>query len=218
MTATQESQPVEPARLRRAGVRRGGEHDFRYALQEIGGLGTPHRLLLQIEQDFLDDQSAEAMANENHRPGPQARFGQQNLENIDGPVLQRHRGAEPVGSRRFISQRIDRKPLDISRKPERPEGIVIGPVAPGAVDVAAKTVDKHHAGPEPALPACDPDDLRHMPGASRCNLQYSAHLRNGETTESASVIRIAQNRIPVMKDAPWLNHKSASTMAPAMSG
>jgi hypothetical protein len=32
------------------------------------------------------------------------------------------------------------------------------------------------------------------------------------------VIEIAQSRILKMKDIPWLNRKSASTMAPAMSG
>lgn len=90
--------------MRGTGMGSGGEYDFRHALEQIGGFRAPSGLLLQIEKNFLDDQPAEAVTNEYNWTRPETRLGQQEFENVDGPVLQRHRGAKPIGNRRLISQ------------------------------------------------------------------------------------------------------------------
>ena len=65
-----------------------------YEAPPTNWLGTS--MLLQIENDLLDDQAPETVANERDRPALEARLAQQDFEDINGPVLERHGGPEPI--------------------------------------------------------------------------------------------------------------------------
>jgi hypothetical protein len=58
-------------------------------------------------------------------------------------VKERHGRADPVGRRRYIAKRINRKSLDVLGKPKRPKSAVIGMLPPSIVRMPAKAVNKH---------------------------------------------------------------------------
>ena len=138
------------------------EHDLPHALKEIGRFRAAARLLLQVEQHLLDDQAAEAVTDKSNRAGLETGFAEDIFEDVDGSVLQRHRGSEPIGRRGLIGDRVDRNPLDILRQPERPEGVVVGRSPPGVVGMAAKAVDENDARSRLAAPPGDLDEPRHL--------------------------------------------------------
>jgi hypothetical protein len=53
--------------------------------ESVLGLFASLLLLLQIEQDLLDDEVAETVANKNDRAALEAGLAQQNVEDVDGP-------------------------------------------------------------------------------------------------------------------------------------
>jgi hypothetical protein len=81
--------------------------------EEVLGLLASILLLLKIEQDLLYDQATETVADENDRPALETRLAQQDFEDINGPVLQRHGGAKPIGCRSLVSHGVDRNSVDV---------------------------------------------------------------------------------------------------------
>ena len=146
-------QPVEQGCLPCTCMRRRGEDNLGHALQEVGSFRASLLLLLQIENDLLDDQAPETVANESDRPALEARLAQENFEDIDGAVLQRHGGPEPIGRRGLVGHGIDRNSFDVLCQPERPEGVVIRCSSPSIVSVAAKAMDENDARSRRPSPA-----------------------------------------------------------------
>jgi hypothetical protein len=160
---SKKSQPVEQGSLPRTRVGCGGENDLGHAAEEVFGLFASVLLLLQIEQDLLDDQATEAVADKNDRAALEPWLAQQDFEDIDGPILERHGGPEPIGCRSLVSQSIDRNSIEVLGQPERPKRDILwcfptpGVSAPGIVSVAAEAMDENDARSRRAAPTGDLD-------------------------------------------------------------
>src|SRR5262249_21333026 len=135
-----------------------GENDLGHAAEEVLGLFASVFLLLQIEQNLFYDEPAETVADENDGPRLEARLAQQDFEDINRPVLQRHGGPEPIGCRSLVSQGIDRNSIDVLGQPERPKRDILPRFcapslsAPSIIGMAAEAMDKNHAPSRRAVP------------------------------------------------------------------
>src|SRR5262249_12273518 len=121
----------------RARVRRRRENDLGHAVPKILGVFPPVLLLLEIAQNLPDAEAAETAAGENDGAALEGGLAQQNFEGVDGPVLQRHGGAEPIGCGGFICQRVDCYPLDVLSQPKRPKARVVARLF---LDISAPSV------------------------------------------------------------------------------
>src|ERR1700731_1218889 len=119
-------------------------------------------LLRQIEEDLFDNQATETVADEGDRPALEARL----FKDINGPVLERHRGPEPIGWRSLVSHGVDRNSVDVLGQPERPKRNILwcfsapGP-APSIIGVAAEAMHENDARSRRAAPPGDLDQSRH---------------------------------------------------------
>ena len=108
------------------------------------------RQQVALELERLGRSYAEAMLRVRDL---EARLAQENFEDIDRPVLQRHGGSHPIGRRGLVGHGVDRNSFDVLCQPERPEGIVIRRSSPSIVSVAAEAMDENDARSRRPSPA-----------------------------------------------------------------
>jgi hypothetical protein len=107
------------------------------------------------------------VADENDRAALEPWLAQQDFEDIDGPVLERHGSSEPVGCRSFVSQSVDRNSIEVLGQPERPKRDILwrfsapGVSAPSIVSVAAEAMDENDARSRCAGRTGDLNQSRH---------------------------------------------------------
>jgi hypothetical protein len=124
-------------------------------------------LLVGGAQDLLDDQAAQAMADEGDRACFEVLAVQQHAQRMSRFVKERHGGADPVGRRRCVAERINRQSADVLGEPERPKRAVVSTSSPRIVGVPAKAVDKHDIAALFTAPIRNLDEPGHRPLGAR---------------------------------------------------
>jgi hypothetical protein len=101
-------------------------------------------LALGDPQELLDDEAAEAVADEDERRFAKLRLGQEPHQHAGRAVGEMHGAAAPARHRRLVADEVDAEPLGVLSERPRPEPFAVGNAAPGLVDDSAEAMHEDH--------------------------------------------------------------------------